>query len=95
MKKTLRNLMLAGAAALLATGASAQTLEKVWEKNSGVPGAAAGGDMRFMSCDKDGKIIVTDKAAKKIKTFLLQNITFNSKRIINHQITLIKLFTIF
>ena len=61
--------MLAGAAALLATGASAQTLEKVWEKNSGVPGAAAGGDMRFMSSDKDGKIIVTDKAAKKIKTF--------------------------
>ena len=69
MKKTLRNLMLAGAAALLATGASAQTLTKVWEINSGVPGAAAGGDMRFMSCDKDGKIIVTDKAAKKIKTF--------------------------
>ena len=69
MKKTLRNLMLAGAAALLATGASAQTLEKVWEKNSGVPGAAGGGDMRFMTCDKDGKILVTDKAAKKIKTF--------------------------
>ena len=61
--------MLAGAAALLATGASAQTLEKVWEKNSGVPGAAGGGDMRFMTCDKDGKILVTDKAAKKIKTF--------------------------
>ena len=69
MKKTLRNLMLAGAAALLATGASAQTLEKVWEKNSGVPGAAAGGEMRFMSCDKDGKILVTDKANKKIMTF--------------------------
>ena len=69
MKKTLRNLMLAGAAALLATGASAQTLEKVWEKNSGIPGAAGGGDMRFMTCDKDGKILVTDKAAKKIKTF--------------------------
>ena len=69
MKKTLRNLMLAGAAALLATGASAQTLEKVWEINSGVPGAAGGGDMRFMTCDKDGKILVTDKAAKKIKTF--------------------------
>ena len=61
--------MLAGAAALLATGASAQTLEKVWEKNSGVPGTAGGGDMRFMTCDKDGKILVTDKAAKKIKTF--------------------------
>ena len=69
MKKTLRNLMLAGAAALLATGASAQTLEKVWEKNSGVPGTAGGGDLRFMTCDKDGKILVTDKAAKKIKTF--------------------------
>ena len=69
MKKTLRNLMLAGAAALLATGASAQTLEKVWEKNSGVPGNAGGGDMRFMTCDKDGKILVTDKANKKIKTF--------------------------
>ena len=69
MKKTLRNLMLAGAAALLATGASAQTLEKVWEKNSGVPGVAAGGEMRFMSCDKDGKILVTDKANKKIMTF--------------------------
>ena len=69
MKKNLRNLMLAGAAALLATGASAQTLEKVWEKNSGIPGAAGGGDMRFMTCDKDGKILVTDKAAKKIKTF--------------------------
>ena len=61
--------MLAGAAALLATGASAQTLEKVWEKNSGVPGVAAGGEMRFMSCDKDGKILVTDKANKKIMTF--------------------------
>ena len=61
--------MLAGAAALLATGASAQTLEKVWEKNSGVPGTAGGGDMRFMTCDKDGKILVTDKANKKIKTF--------------------------
>ena len=69
MKKTLRNLMLAGAAALLATGASAQTLEKVWEKNSGLPGAAGGGDLRFMTCDKDGKILVTDKGAKKIKTF--------------------------
>ena len=69
MKKTLRNLMLAGAVALLATGASAQTLEKVWEKNSGVPGTAGGGDLRFMTCDKDGKILVTDKAAKKIKTF--------------------------
>ena len=69
MKKFLRNLMLAGAAALLATGASAQTLEKVWEKNSGVPGAAAGGDMRFMTCDKDGKILVNDKSTNKIKTF--------------------------
>ena len=69
MKKLLRNLMLAGAAALLATGASAQTLEKVWEKNSGVPGTAGGGDMRFMTCDKDGKILVTDKANKKIMTF--------------------------
>ena len=69
MKKTLRNLMLAGAAALLATGASAQTLEKVWEKNSGVPGAAGGGDMRFMTCDKDGKILVNDKSTNKIKTF--------------------------
>ena len=69
MKKTLRNLMLAGAAALLATGASAQTLEKVWEKNSGLPGSAAGGDLRFMTCDKDGKILVTDKGAKKIMTF--------------------------
>ena len=69
MKKLLRNLMLAGAAALLATGASAQTLEKVWEKNSGLPGSAAGGDLRFMTCDKDGKILVTDKGAKKIMTF--------------------------
>ncbi|MBR3765712.1 MAG: hypothetical protein IKL11_00925, partial [Muribaculaceae bacterium] len=69
MKKFLRNLMLAGAAALLATGASAQTLEKVWEKNSGVPGAAGGGDMRFMTCDKDGKILVNDKSTNKIKTF--------------------------
>ena len=58
--------MLAGAAALLATGASAQTLEKVWEKNSGLP---AGSELRFMTCDKDGKILVTDKSAKKIKTF--------------------------
>ena len=66
MKKTLRNLMLAGAAALLATGASAQTLEKVWEKNSGLP---AGSELRFMTCDKEGKILVTDKANKKIKTF--------------------------
>ena len=68
MKKTLRNLMLAGAAALLATGASAQTLEKVWEMNSGVPGAAGGGDLRFMTA-KDGKILVTDKGAKKIVAF--------------------------
>ncbi len=61
--------MLACAAALLATGASAQTLEKIWEKNSGVPGSAGGGDLRFMTCDKDGKILVTDKGAKKIMTF--------------------------
>ena len=68
MKKTLRNLMLAGAAALLATGASAQTLTKVWETNSGVPGAAAGGEFRFMTAT-GGKVLVTDKANKKIMAF--------------------------
>ena len=68
MKKTLRNLMLAGAAALLATGASAQTLTKVWETNSGVPGAAAGGEFRFMTAT-GGKVLVTDKANKKIVAF--------------------------
>ena len=65
MKKTLRNLMLAGAAALLATGASAQTLEKVWEVTTGVPGSASGGEFRFATA-RDGKILVTDKANKKI-----------------------------
>ena len=65
MKKTLRNLMLAGAAALLATGASAQTLEKVWEATTGVPGSASGGEFRFATA-RDGKILVTDKANKKI-----------------------------
>ena len=68
MKKTLRNLMLAGAAALLATGASAQTLTKVWETNTGVPGAAGSGEFRFMTA-KDGKVLVTDKANKKIVAF--------------------------
>ena len=68
MNKLLRNLMLAGAAALLATGASAQTLTKVWETNTGVPGSAAGGDLRFMSA-KGGKVLVTDKANKKIMAF--------------------------
>ena len=68
MKKFLRNLMLAGAAALLATGASAQTLTKVWETNSGVPGAAGGGEFRFMTA-KGGKVLVTDKANKKIVAF--------------------------
>ncbi|MBE6319114.1 MAG: hypothetical protein E7081_09115 [Bacteroidales bacterium] len=65
MKKTLRNLMLAGAAALLATGANAQTLTEVWKLTTGVPGLASGGEFRFASA-KDGKIIVTDKANKKI-----------------------------
>ena len=60
--------MLAGAAALLATGASAQTLTKVWEHNTGIPGSAGGGDMRFMTA-KDGKILVTDKGKKKIVAF--------------------------
>ena len=68
MKKTLRNLMLAGAAALLATGASAQTLTKVWETNTGVPGAAGSGEFRFMTA-KGGKVLVTDKANKKIVAF--------------------------
>ena len=68
MKKTLRNLMLAGAAALLATGASAQTLTKVWETNTGVPGVAAGGEFRFMTAT-GGKVLVTDKANKKIVAF--------------------------
>lgn len=68
MKKTLRNLMLAGAAALLATGANAQTIEKVWEITSGVPGAAGSGDLRFMTA-KDGKVLVNDKANAKIVAF--------------------------
>lgn len=60
--------MLAGAAAVLAMGANAQTLETVWDYNAGsttIPGAAAGGDLRFASV-KDSKLIVTDKGKKQI-----------------------------
>lgn len=66
MKKVLRNLALA-TAVLVAGSASAQTLTKVWELTAGVPGSASGGEFRFASV-KDGKIIVTDKANKKIVT---------------------------
>lgn len=67
MKKTLRNLMLAGAAALLATGASAQTLEKVWT-NSSVPGSQYGGQLRF-NVGKDNKVLVTEMDQYKIVAF--------------------------
>ena len=67
MKKTLRNLMLAGAAALLATGASAQTLEKAWT-NSSVPGSQYGGQLRF-NVGKDNKVLVTEMDQYKIAAF--------------------------
>ncbi|MBQ7854772.1 MAG: SusF/SusE family outer membrane protein [Muribaculaceae bacterium] len=67
MKKFLRNLMLAGAAALLATGASAQTLEKAWT-NSSVPGSQYGGQLRF-NVGKDNKVLVTEMDQYKIVAF--------------------------
>ena len=66
MKKTLLSIF---ALALAAAGAMAQpSLTKNWEINSGVPGVAGGGDFRFMTA-KDGKVLVTDKASKKIVAF--------------------------
>ena len=67
MKKTLRNWLLAGAAALLATGASAQTLEKAWT-NSSVPGSQYGGQLRF-NVGKDNKVLVTEMDQYKIAAF--------------------------
>ncbi len=61
MNKNLRKFMLAGAA-MLALGASAQTVETVWKHTTGIPGSAWGGDMRFCAA-LNGKIIYADKTA--------------------------------
>ncbi len=64
MKKTLRSVMMAGVA-MLALGASAQTLETVWEYTENIPGSAGGGEYRFGAA-VDGKLIVTNKAGSQI-----------------------------
>ncbi len=61
MNKNLRNFMMAGAA-MLALGASAQTVETVWKHTTGIPGSAWGGEMRFCAA-LNGKIIYADKTA--------------------------------
>ena len=69
MKKTLRNLMLAGTVVLLSYSTNAQSLvlTESWKNTTNIPGEASGGEFRFASA-KEGKIIVTDKANKKIMT---------------------------
>ena len=69
MKKTLRNLMLAGTVVLLSYSTNAQSLvlTEIWKNTTNIPGEASGGEFRFASA-KEGKIIVTDKANKKIMT---------------------------
>lgn len=64
MKKVLRNLALA-TAVLVAGSASAQTLTKVWEQTSEIPGSTWGGELRFNS-GVDGKLIANDKANYKV-----------------------------
>ena len=65
MKKTL----LLGAVALMASTAMAQvnepTLTSVWQYTTNIPGSPAGGDFRFAAVS-NGKLIVNDKANKKI-----------------------------
>lgn len=65
MKKALRVLMLIGAFAFYAAGASAQILTECWKNSTEIPGVSSGGDIRFASA-KDGKIIAIDYVAKKI-----------------------------
>lgn len=65
MKKALRVLMLIGAFAFYAAGASAQILTECWKNSTEIPGVSSGGDIRFASA-KDGKIIAIDCVAKKI-----------------------------
>ena len=65
MKKALRVLMLIGAFAFYAAGASAQILKECWKNSTEIPGVSSGGDIRFASA-KDGKIIAIDYVAKKI-----------------------------
>lgn len=64
MKKALRVLMLIGAFAFYAAGASAQILTECWKNSTEIPGDDSGGDIRFASA-KDGKIIAIDYVAKK------------------------------
>lgn len=65
MRKVLQKLLLVGAVALIAFGANAYVVTKCWENTTNIPGVSHGGDFRFASV-KDGKIIVTDQANKKI-----------------------------
>ncbi len=65
MEKVLQKLLLVGAVALIAFGANAYVVTKCWENTTNIPGVSHGGDFRFASV-KDGKIIVTDCANKKI-----------------------------
>lgn len=63
--------MLAGAAALLATGASAQTLTNEWTNTSSTgvgTQSQYGGQLRF-NTGKDGKLLVTNMAEYKIVAF--------------------------
>ena len=48
---------------------SAQTITKVWEFNEEVPGTQVGGDMRCVTSDKSGRVLVSDKSNKKIIAF--------------------------
>ncbi len=62
MNKNLRKFMLAGAA-MLALGASAQTLESVWSQSTGNLGSV--GETRFAAA-LNGKLIANDKANAKL-----------------------------
>lgn len=68
MKKVLRNLALA-TAVVVAGSASAQTLTKVWEQNTGF---AAGGEYRF-AAGLDDKVLVNYKAGRQILAFDAEN----------------------
>lgn len=68
MKKVLRNLALA-AAVVVAGSASAQTLTKVWEQNTGF---ASGGEYRF-AAGLDDKVLVNNKAGRQILAFDAEN----------------------
>ncbi len=57
--------MFAGMAAVMTLGASAQTLTEEWRYTENIPGSSGGGDMRDCTV-LDGKLLVSNKADKKI-----------------------------